>query len=292
MAELFLWLLAGTTLIASGILLLRRLASPAATSGQEPALPTPPRDGFARLQVKLRILNIQLRPLLFVAGLLLSSLAVWMIFLSLFPTQLGLSVVAGLALVPVSLLLLNDLVAWRSRLFETALVDVVDLMQAATAGGTPPLLALQVAAEASQGSVRQSLEDIVRRIRLGASVDDACQPLLGLYSSEGVRLFANTLTSRWHAGGDFAGLLQALGGILRERSFYRQRLQGQLSGARYALLFAAFFPYILIPFFLWKEPGWLLPLSEHPQGPVLVLGALLCQILGLLWMRRILRSDE
>ncbi|WP_439861538.1 type II secretion system F family protein [Pseudomonas sp. MBLB4136] len=290
MAELFLWLLAGGGLLLSAGMLLRRLAG--AAPARELALLTPPNEGFAALQVQLRILDIQLRPLLFVAGLLLSSVAVWVIFLSLFPAQLGLSVVAGLAFLPVSLLLMNDLVAWRSRLFETALVDVVDLMHAAAAGGTPPLPALQVAAEASQGFVRKALEDIVRRIRLGASVDEACKPLLSLYTSEGVRLFANTLSSRWHAGGDFEGLLRALGSILRERSFYRQRLQGQLSGARYALLFAAFFPYILIPFFMWKEPGWLLPLTEHPRGPALVLGALLCQILGFLWMRRILRSDE
>ncbi|UTW08468.1 type II secretion system F family protein [Pseudomonas benzenivorans] len=290
MTELFLWSLAGVGLLVSGSLLWRRLGGPA--QGPEAALLAPPEQGFAGLQVKLRILNIQLRPLLFIAGLLLSSVAVWIIFLSLFPAQRVLAIIAGLAFVPVTLLTMSDLVAWRSRLFETALVDVVDLMHAAAAGGTPPLLALQVAAQASRGYVRQALEDIVRRIRLGATVDEACKPLLGLYSSEGVRLFANTLSSRWHAGGDFEGLLQALGGILRERSFYRQRLQGQLSGARYALLFAAFFPYILIPFFLWKEPSWLAPLSEHAQGPAFVLAAVLCQILGFLWMRRILRSDD
>ncbi|WP_298189888.1 type II secretion system F family protein [uncultured Pseudomonas sp.] len=291
MAELMLGLLAVVAMLASAVLVFRRLSA-----GEQQAVSLDsimqPQDrplGLARL---LRVLNIQLRPALFIGGVLLVSAAVFSLFLSVFPTRFTLALVAALILLPVTLLLINDLAAWRSRQFETALVDVVDLMYAAAAGGTPPLRALQVAADGAQGFVRKALYEIIRRLELGASVDEACKPLLRLYSSEGVRLFADTLASRWHAGGDFEGLLQALGNILRERSFYRQRMQGQLSGARYALLFAGFFPYILIPFFLWKEPDWLIPLTQEPLGPTLMLSALLCQICGFLWMRRILRSDE
>ena len=291
MFELMLVVLAVVAMLASATLVFRRI-----TGGERQAVSLEsimqPRDKATGLARMLRVLNIQLRPTLFISGVGLVSGAVFSLFLSVFPTRLSLAVVAALILLPVTLLLINDLVAWRSRQFETALVDVVDLMYAAAAGGTPPLLALQVASEGAQGFVRKALQEIIRRLELGSSVDEACKPLLRLYSSEGVRLFADTLASRWHSGGDFEGLLQALGNILRERSFYRQRMQGQLSGARYALLFAGFFPYILIPFFLWKEPDWLVPLTQHALGPTLMLSALLCQICGFLWMRRILRSDE
>ncbi len=293
MAEIFLWLLSLGALLGSAAFVLRRWqGEPTVADAHAMAALGEQREWFEGLQKALHILNINLRPVVFIAGTLLSSVAVCSVFLALFPEQLALAVVAGIALIPLSGLLMKDLVAWRARRFETALVDVVDLMHAATAGGAPPLLALQVAADASQGFVREAVEEVVRRLKLGASIESATNPLLQLYASEGVRLFVNTLTSRWHAGGDFAGLLAALGSILRERSAYRQRLLGQLSGARYALLFTAFFPYVLIPFFLWKEPTWLTPLTNHSLGPMFMLSALVCQVLGFLWMRRILRSDE
>ncbi len=290
MSELSLGLLALTLAIAAVLLLLgQRQESPAEVDELAPLLQHPSRGWMTAFDARLRSLNRHLRLPVLLAALTLVSVLVWMLFSMLLPTQPLVPVLAGVVVLPVSVLVIKDLAAWQTRRFETALVDVVDLVYAASSDGTPPLLALEVAAKASPRLIRVALADLVRRIRLGSSIEVATAPLLQRYPSEGAGLFINMLRSHWYAGAEFKGLLGALGHILRERRSFRQTLQGKLSGARYALIFAAFFPYIMIPFFLWKEPRWLLPLTQHAQGPTLMFLALMAQVVGFLWMRRILR---
>lgn len=293
MGERLLWLLALAGLVGSAAVLLRqRRDRPAAgrLDGEDTLVPH--ADAGGRLQAGLEALDIRLRPALFLGGAALTGGAVVLVFLSLFPERTALAIAAGMALIPTAGLVLRDLVVWRAHQLEGALADVVDVMQAAVAGGTPPRLALELASQSVQGIARTAIAALVRRLELGASAETATAPLLRRYPSEGVRLFADTLTGHWHTGGDFAALLAALGRILRARRRHRQRLQAQLSGARYALVFAIGFPYLLVPFFLWREPAWLAPLTTHPLGPAAMLSALLCQVAGVLWMRRILRSDD
>lgn len=239
----------------------------------------------------LKALNIDLEPLLFVAGIVLIAMTICLGFVTLFPTRIGLGVLASLGFLPVSYVLLKDLFLWRARRFENALVDLLDLMVALTASGVAPLRALEAAADGSPPEVKASVAELVARLRMGDRIDTATQSLLETYRSEGVRLFVMALRSRWNDGPHFETLLRALTSALRQRRAYRIHMRGQLSGARYALMFAAGFPYLLIPFFMWREPDWLLPLSEAPAGPSILLAAMGCQVLGLLWMRTIMRTQ-
>ena len=298
MTEIFLWILSIGILLYSGFLVLQHwgddpdvLTEQAEMDAQESRLSDQRIKAYKGLRGTLKRLNIDLSPLLVIVGGLMSGIAVFFIFISLFPSKLTLAAIAGASFLPISLLVLKDIAAWKSRRFERALVDIVDLMHSAAVGGTSPLASLSVAAQASRGFVRESIEDVIQRLKLGATIESAANPLVRRYPTEGVQLFVKTLTSRWHSGGDFEGLLAALGRILRDRSAFRQQLKAQLSGARYALIFAAFFPYILIPFFMWKEPDWLTPLTTHPMGPTFMFSAVVCQIFGFLIMRKILRSD-
>ena len=111
------------------------------------------------------------------------------------------------------------------------------------------------------------------------------------YDCEGVRLFTRTVIAKWQAGGDLAPVLETVNQVLRERIRIRWRLDSQMSGARLAQMLTALMPYVLIPFFLWQRPDWIDRLRDHPLGPKLFFGAVVVQILGLLWMRRIMRIE-
>ncbi|MBE95294.1 type II secretion system F family protein [Marinobacter sp.] len=253
-------------------------------------------DRFARVRLSplrrvLKVLEINLEPLFFIAGIVLTGTAVSLAFSTVFPEHPGLSALAGISFLPVSYFILKDLLLWRAQRFEHALVDVLDLMTALSASGASPLYALDTASKGSPKFVSKPLLDIVSRLKLGDTVENATRPVLHAYRSEGVRLFIMALRSRWHDGPHFESLLRALSSTLRQRRRFMVQMRGQLSGARYALLFAAGFPYLLIPFFMWKEPDWLLPLTEASAGPTVLYTAILCQIGGLLWMRTIMRKQ-
>lgn len=298
MSEIFIWCVSIGLVAYSGFHLIRRRRDDAIAaddidvlSEQELKLVFNRAYSYKGIKGLLKRLNIELSPLivLLVGGA--CSLCISLVFLLMFPNKILLSAIVGLAILPLIAMILYDITARKTKRFERALIDIVDLMHSATAGGTSPLAALKIAAQASRGFVREAMEGIIKRLQMGASIESAVMPLSNRYPCEGVHLFVKTLISRWNSGGDFEGLLAALGRILRERNAFRRQLRAQLSGARYALIFAGIFPYVLIPFFIWKEPDWLLPLTNHVWGPTFMFVAAVCQVFGFLMMRRILRSD-
>lgn len=291
MLEILVSILVLVLLLYSGRSVYRGLTQSDATA--KSVLDVPESDGSARRSLRhlLRVLEVDLEPLFFIAGLVLSATAVSLVFLTVFPGRLGLALVAGISFLPAVVLLMRDLAVWRAYRFESALVDVLDLMSALTASGISPLQAIETAAKGAERCVRVPILGVVARLKLGDTIDNATFPLLRLYETEGNRLFVMALRSRWHDGGHFESLLRALSSALRQRRSWLTEMRGQLSGAKYALFFAAAFPYVLIPFFMWKEPSWLLPLTDNPMGPALLYTAILCQVFGLLWMRSILRNQ-
>ena len=244
------------------------------------------------LSKSLRTLKLEIEPLVFVAAIGMIAVIVFLLFLELFPDSIALAFIAALALIIFAFSLLGDLAKWRARRFESGLVDAIDLIQAALQSGENPREALRTAADVSKGSVKAELDEQNKRLELGMPIEKSTARMVELYDSESVRLFTQVLVAKWNAGGDLLMLLRSVNRIIRDRIKLRLKVNGQLSGARYALMFVALIPYLVIPVFLWKAPGWLQTLTDHPMGPTFLLAAVLLQVAGFFWMRRILRTDQ
>ncbi|WP_322003285.1 type II secretion system F family protein [Marinobacter alexandrii] len=249
-------------------------------------------DRDSTLKRYLQILGVRLEPLVFASGLCLFAVTISLLFLTMFEEEIGFSIAAGVTFFPLAFYVLKDLVAWRAQEFEWYLVDALDLSASLSASGVTAVKSIEAGAQGASPIVKVELDYLVLRLKLGDSIEGATARLMDRYRSEGVRLFVNLLRSRWHGGADFDVLLRALAKVLRERKAFLMQSRGQLSGAKYALLFAAAFPYLLIPFFQSQEPEWLAPITTHPAGPVILYLAIFLQVFGLLWTRAILRSKS
>lgn len=239
----------------------------------------------------LQTLNWRVEPIMLIAILLVVSLCVFFIFLEFFPQARALAALSGGAVMLVTFFMLNDVGNIIRHKFEQKLIDALDLIQAAVAGGVSPQRALRVAANASRGAVARELNEVVDRLEYGLSIEAALERMQYRYNSEGVRLFRQALLAKWHSGTDFAPLLKSVSDLLRERIKLRIQIDGQLSGSRYAALFAGALPYLLVPLFFWKEPNWFVPLKTSEYGAMYLLAGVLSQVVGYLWLRRILRSE-
>lgn len=276
-------------LVASGLRFLY-LISDGASAGSGDVFSGLASNDDSAFKRNLRVLGIKLEPFVFAGGLCLTAVSISLLFLTLFEEEIGFSIAAGLTFFPIAFYILKDLVAWRGQAFEWALVDALELAASLSASGITPINALEAAADGAEPMVKTELLELVTRLKLGDTVEGASARLLDRYRAEGVRLFVHLLKSRWLGGADFHALLQALAKVLRERRTFSIQSRGQLSGAKYALFFAAVFPYLLIPFFQSQEPEWLNPITQHPAGPILLYMAILLQVIGLLWTRATLRS--
>jgi Flp pilus assembly protein TadB len=151
--------------------------------------------------------------------------------------------------------------------------------------------ALRSAADASAPMVAAELNEIGDRLEVGMEMEQAVSRMAESRDSEGVRLFTRTLVAKIQSGGDLAPVLKSVAQIMRDRIRMRLRLQAQMAGARLAAIMIAILPYVLLPVFLWRRPEWLSSLFGHPFGVQLFIAAILLQIVGFLWLRRLMRVE-
>jgi len=221
---------------------------------------------------------------------LLVSAIVGAIVLSLFQVVV-LAVLSGLLSVYIPWTAVRQFRQWRALKFEEQLVDAVDLMAAALEAGENPNQALVSAADGCEGSVRRQIREVAHRLDLGMSIERALQRIHRKYPVEGVRLFVQSLIAKWYAGGDLAPVLRAIARIMRDRLSIRLRTRSELAGAQASALLLAVLPYVLMITFAFAAPFWLERITAHPSGAALLLLGVLLQLLGFVWLWRVIRVE-
>lgn len=257
---------------------------PAAVSAGESAAP-------GRSERILRTAGIGVPPILFHSFSIIFAAVVALVVIELSHGLLlaGLLVMLGVLYLISSIVV--DLGRRRTRRMEEKLVDAIDIMAATMRGSENPRAALSGAADIAPRPVAGELREIVRRLDLGMPVSRALLRLRTDYDCEGVRLFTSTLAAKWTAGGDLAPTLVSVNRVIRERLRHRMRVRSQMAGARTASWMVAVCPYLALAAIWWLHPEWLVRLFSHFYGPLLFWVAVGLQIVGFLWLKRMMRAE-
>lgn len=177
---------------------------------------------------------------------------------------------------------------WR---FETRFVDSLDLAAGALAAGEEPAEAFEHAAESSQDPVRVELQELVGRIRASVPIESAVRPLAERYDCEAVRLFSQLLIAKWEIGGQLAPAIRDITRTVRNGIRLRRQLHASISGAQVAGILIATIPYVVIALYVFRRPDALAKIWAYSYGPQLFFSAVVLQIVGLVWLRRLLRTE-
>jgi tight adherence protein B len=124
--------------------------------------------------------------------------------------------------------------------------------------------------------------------RFGLPFDDSLLALAERMASTDARILVTAITVHRQVGGNLAEILDNIAFMVRERFKLRRQLrvitaQGRLSGYVLAAL------PIALGLALWVlNPEYMLPLFQVDTGRYLLVGAAVFQVVGYLWIRRIL----
>tara|TARA_R100001377_G_scaffold82177_2_gene62304 strand:- start:7280 stop:8155 length:876 start_codon:yes stop_codon:yes gene_type:complete len=244
--------------------------------------------------VRLFILSfdLALTPWLLMACLVLISTTITLFCIEIYPNTYLAPVLVGFVFLLACLGVMNDILQWRARKFETQLIDAMEVMIPSLRIGNNTVSALRKTAENLKGMIQRELNEAIRRIDNGLEMNAAMARMIDLYDSEGVRMFVIALQTKSRFGGDLAMILASLNETLRERIKMRMQMTGQLSGVRLTAFLLAAAPYILYGFFYFIQPEWNNAIHQHPLGNKLLYSAMLLQIAGMVWMFYILNSEQ
>lgn len=200
-------------------------------------------------------------------------------------------VLAGLfaACLPV-LALLRDK-ARRLARFEEQLPDALMIMSRALRAGHPFSDAMKLVAEEMADPIGQEFRRTFMEINYGGDVRSALGGMLGRVSSVTVMVFVTSVMIQKETGGNLAELLDGLSSMIRDRFRFQRKLRTLSAEGRLAAWVLSLLPFALAGVLSLVSPNFLPMLTEHPLGQKMIMASFVMVIIGIFWMRRIVRID-
>jgi len=175
----------------------------------------------------------------------------------------------------------------RLRRFEEQFPEAIDLLGRAIRAGHPLSAGIRmVADEAPEPSAGEFLQ-VFEEQRFGLPFEDALLGLADRNDLVDVRIFATAVLIQREVGGNLAEILDKIAHTVRARFTIQRQLrvytaQGRLSGYVLGAL-----PIVLALTIFAIDSTYASMLIDEPVGRLMVVVALILQIMGFLWIRKI-----
>jgi tight adherence protein B len=179
----------------------------------------------------------------------------------------------------------------RLYAFESELPEAIDLLGRAIRAGHPLSSGMKMVADESGEPIAGEFRRTFEENRFGVPFDDAIQEMSDRVDIVDVRILVTAILIQREVGGNLAEVLDNLASVIRARSTIRRQLrvytaQGRMSGYVLALL-----PIVVGTIIYLLNPEYGSRMFVHPMGRLMLGIAFVMQIIGFLWIRKIINID-
>jgi len=217
----------------------------------------------------------------------MSALFVGAIF-GLYFGGLGLAIVitAGLAVVPA--FIVHRKRSKRLLAFAEALPDALQLLAGSMRSGFSFVQAVGAVAQEAAEPMGTQLQLAFNENRLGRPLEDSLDDVADRMESADLAWVVMALRIQREVGGNLAELLDTVAHTIAERERIRREISALTAEGRLSAGFLGVLPFGLALVILLVNPSYLEPLWTEPAGIALVVGAVLLNITGFIWLRNVL----
>ena len=127
--------------------------------------------------------------------------------------------------------------------------------------------------------------------RLGRPAVQALQGVSDRMSSEDFRWTVMAIEIQREVGGNLSEVLQTVADTMVARNRLRGEVKALTAEGRISALVLVFIPIALFAFLFVTNPNFLAPLLTNPIGVVALAVAALLMIVGILWLRRLVKIE-
>ncbi|VVO17538.1 type II secretion system F family protein [Pseudomonas fluorescens] len=177
----------------------------------------------------------------------------------------------------------------RFAKFEEGLPDALDAMCRALRAGHPFNETLQLVAEEHQGPVAEEFGLTFADINYGNDVRRAMLGLLERMPSMTVMMLVTSVLIHRESGGNLTEVLERLSSLIRGRFRFQRKVKTLSAEGRMSGWVLVSVPFVLAAAIVVSSPTYLPLLIKEPLGQKLVMGAFVAMLIGIFWIRKIIR---
>lgn len=181
--------------------------------------------------------------------------------------------------------------ARRQAQLTSQLPDALDMLSSALRSGYALTRGFQVVASQMHPPISEEFDRVLQEVQVGISVTEALDGLLVRTDSYDLELVIAAMQTQLTMGGNLSEVLDKIAGMIRERV----RLQGEINAAtsegRLSASILVAMPIVMALVISAVNPGYLDPLFKERLGIMLLMGAGLLMLTGIVIIRKMLDID-
>jgi tight adherence protein B len=175
----------------------------------------------------------------------------------------------------------------RTRLMEEQLPDAMDLMTSALRAGLSLPAALQLVAQEAPSPLAEEFGHTFDEQNLGLDIRDAMINLAQRIDSVDIKFFVTAVVVQRETGGNLAEIMQNIAHIIRERFRILGDVRTLTAHGRFSGVILGVLPVAMGFIIAIIAPDYMLGFIRDPAGQSLLLVALVLQIFGFMWIRKV-----
>lgn len=179
--------------------------------------------------------------------------------------------------------------ARRVAKFEEQFPEALDVIKRALKAGHPFTQALKLVAEDMDDPVGHEFELVFSEINYGGDVRAALVGLLERVPSVSVMAMVTAVLVQKETGGNLAETFERITAVIRGRFKLHRRVRTLSAEGRLSAWILSFVPIVLFAVVSFTTPDYLPELFKTQLGKNLLAAAMCLGIIGILWIRRIIR---
>jgi tight adherence protein B len=179
----------------------------------------------------------------------------------------------------------------RMAKIEEQLPDAIDTMTRALKAGHPFNATLRMIADDMDEPVAKEFELTFGDINYGNDLRRAMLGLLHRVPSVTMMALVTSVLVQKETGGNLAEILKQISTVIRGRFRFHRKVKTLSAEGRMSAWVLALVPLTLFATISVTTPDYLPVLVEDPRGQKLIIYGMISGVLGILWIRRILRIE-
>ena len=179
----------------------------------------------------------------------------------------------------------------RLARFEEQLPEAIDVMKRALQAGHPFNESLHLVGEELDDPIRTEFAITFAELNYGSDLKWALFGLLERVQSVNVMALVTAVLVQRETGGNLAEILGKLSSIIRGRFRFHRKVKTLSAEGRMSAWILALVPFVMFAMIHITTPTYLPILIESETGINLCIGAFLAMVIGMIWIRKIIRID-
>ena len=179
----------------------------------------------------------------------------------------------------------------RMQMFEEQLADAIDMVKRALRAGHPFSGAIKLVADEMDDPVAEEFGTTFADINYGNDSRRAMLGLLQRVPSVTVMALVTSVLVQRETGGNLAEILEQISAVIRGRFKLQRKVKTLSAEGRMSAWILALVPLVLFAAIWATTPDYLPMLLEEEAGKKMVIYGAISSILGIFWIKKIIRIE-